>query len=118
MKRFGLIGLCAALAASGQAWAGGPPSGAGLAGAKAYVDWIYRSLPNDHFDIDQLRYTPELRRWMDRDRAYSARRNEVGALDGIPFCDCQDFDGNYRFATRIVRTPDGATARVRLRNGP
>ena len=115
MKLIGPIALCMALATSAQALVAGPPSGAGLAGTKAYVDWIYRSLPNA--PTDHVRYAPALRRWMDRDAAYSARRSEVGALDGIPFCGCQDFDAGYRFETHVVATATGATARVRLHNG-
>lgn len=116
MRRFWMLALCAALAAGGPALAE-PRPGGGLANAKAYVDWIYRSIRGDRFDFRQVRFTLELRQWMDRDARYSASKGEVGALDGIPFCDCQDFDPNYRFETQIVRTATGASARVRLRNG-
>ena len=118
MKLFGWVGLGAALAAGGQATAAGPPTPAGMVGAKAYVDWIYRSLPNDDFDdADGVRYAPELRRWLERDRAWSARTGYVGAIDAVPFCDCQDTTDNYRFESRVVKTAAGATAHVRLRNG-
>jgi len=62
-------------------------------------------------------FEPALARAMRRDAKESSRLNEVGALDGDPFCDCQDFE---RFTARIVSIEiarDRARAVLRFVNG-
>ena len=89
-----------------------------LAGAKSYVEAIYRSIPA-RFDYGMVHYAPELSALMKRDAVFSKVPGDVGVLDGIPFCDCQDSDPNYRILrTRMTAFRRvGATVIVDLRNG-
>ena len=88
------------------------PSG----GARAYAEEIYRRLPDDRFDLRQLRYAPVLRTLLAREAA--AAHGEVSLIDSVPFCACQDTSEDYAFTTEVRPAPaDRAEVLVHLRNG-
>jgi len=95
----------------------GAATPAELGQAKAYVEGIYRAIPGP-FDYASVRYAPELKALMDRDRAYSKATGDIGVADGVPFCDCQDTAPNYRIMSSSVaaRGATGAIVTVMLRN--
>jgi hypothetical protein len=90
-----------------------------LASARAFVERTYRAYCRDcavRFDREALRlFTPRLMALVRRDRRLTPR-GEVGALDGDPICDCQDFD--IRDVRVEVRPAGGggAHAVARFRN--
>jgi len=62
-------------------------------------------------------FEPKLARAMRRDAKESSPRNIVGALDGVRFCDCQDYE---RFTAKIVSihiAHDRARAVLHFLNG-
>lgn len=85
--------------------------------AKAYVERIYRTIPG-RFDYAAVHYAPELKNLIDRDGAWSRASGDVGVVDGIAFCDCQDTAANYRIMSTNVaaRGATGAVVTVMLRN--
>jgi hypothetical protein len=85
--------------------------------AKAYVDGIYRALPEDGFDYRKVRYAPILRALIAKDDRIGAAIGGVNLIDAVPFCECQDTDIGYHFETRGVATASGATVHIRLTNG-
>jgi len=93
------------------------PAGAGPPGtAAAAVEGIYLDLPRLKFDYRKVRYAPELNRLLAREAA--AAGGEVGLLDAVPFCDCQDTANNFGFHTISVAVgPNQAVVTVQLRNG-
>jgi len=95
----------------------GAATPAELAQAKAYVEGIYRAIPGP-FDYASVRYAPELKSLIDRDRAYSKATGDIGVSDGVPFCDCQDTAANYRIMSSGVAAHGaaGAIVTVMLRN--
>lgn len=105
---FGLLSLLVCLAAAA------PP----LSDAKAYVIGIYRQIP-ENFDYHTVRYAARLGGLLRRDAAFSRRSGDVGVLDGVPFCDCQDTTPNYRILQSAVesRGSNGAAVSVQIRNG-
>lgn len=70
-----------------------------LQDAKAYVDSIYRALPGQ-FDYRNVRYGTTLKSLIAADDAQSG--GEVGAIDGVPFCQCQDTSGPYSFSSTVT----------------
>lgn len=92
------------------------PAAAPAADARAAVDAIYRDLPREEFDYRKIRYAPILKRLLARETADA--NGEVGLIDAVPFCDCQDTAEDYAFTTSS-RTTSATTAKVtvRLRNG-
>jgi len=54
-----------------------------------------------------------------RDGAFSRRSGDVGAIEGIPFCSCQDTDPDYRILKTAVKPlgSNGAMVSVLLHNG-
>lgn len=116
MRRFlALSGLLAgALAFAAPAGAATP---AELRQAKAYVERIYRAIPG-RFDYAAVHYAPELKNLVDRDGAWSRASGDVGVVDGIAFCDCQDTAANYRIMSIGVAASGatGAVVTVTLRN--
>lgn len=93
------------------------PAGAGPPGtAAAAVEGIYRDLPRLEFNYRKVRYAPELNRLLAREAA--AAGGEVGFLDAVPFCDCQDTAKNFGFQTSSISFgPNQAVVTVHLRNG-
>ena len=116
MRKFlALSGILAgALACSAPAGAATP---AELRRAKAYVERIYRAIPG-RFDYASVHYARELKNLVDRDAAWSRTSGDVGVVDGIAFCDCQDTAPNYRIMSSSVaaRGTTGAVVTVILRN--
>jgi hypothetical protein len=106
--------LAGALAFAAPAEAATP---AQLRQAKAYVEGIYRTIPG-RFDYAAAHYAPELKNLVDRDGAWSRASGDVGVVDGIAFCDCQDTAPNYRIMSSSVaaRGATGAIVTVMLRN--
>ena len=84
--------------------------------AQAYVVAIYRQLPQARFDFRHVRYAPLLRTLLDQEAA--AAHGEVGLIDSVPFCACQDTAGDYAFTVESRLAPtDRAEVLVHLRNG-
>ncbi len=96
-----------------------PARSADLAGAKAFVAWIYRHYPTsgrEHaFDVlgsEMPRvFHPSLIGLIKEDERLAD--GEVGALDGDPLCDCQD-DGGSKFTIRSVRPAEFSRATVEV----
>ncbi|WCT73443.1 hypothetical protein PQ455_17845 [Sphingomonas naphthae] len=88
-----------------------------LPGACAFVAHLYTILPAAGRDMTP--YAPPLRALMARDAAYSETSGDVGALDAMPLCDCQDMAADYRVTTLRATAParNRATVVVSLRNG-
>ncbi|HEX4693685.1 hypothetical protein [Sphingomonas sp.] len=107
--------MSALLAFAFVASVSGEPAATRLDAAKAYVQAIYRRIPGK-FNYRLVRYVPELRRLIERDDA--AAKGEIGAIDAVPFCDCQDTATNYRvLRTSVESTPrGGARVTTFLRN--
>jgi hypothetical protein len=109
-RRFALAILaCAALA-------GSPARAGDLAGARAFVAWIYShyttATRRPTFDAlgaanKRAIFAPSLVALFDEDTRLA--HGEVGALDGDPLCDCQD-DGGMTFKIASVRSVDPAHA--------
>lgn len=116
MRKFlTLSGLLAgALASAVPAGAATP---AELKAAKSYVERVYRAIPG-RFDYAAVHYAPELKNLVDRDAAWSRASGDVGVIDGIMFCDCQDTAPNYRIVSISVAASrtTGAVVTVMLRN--
>ena len=95
----------------------GAATPAELGRAKAYIESIYRTIPG-RFDYASVHYAPKLKTLIDRDGAYSRASGDVGVVDGIPFCDCQDTAPNYRIISTSVAAhgATGAIVTVMLRN--
>jgi hypothetical protein len=112
------MGKCLALMMSlALAAPAGAATPAELGRAKAYIEGIYRTIPG-RFDYAAVHYAPELKRLIDRDGAWSRASGDVGVVDGIPFCDCQDTARNYRIMSSSVAAhgASGAIVTVMLRN--
>ena len=88
-----------------------------LADAKAYVVSIYRQIPG-HFDDSRVRYSSKLGALIRRDNAFSRRSGDVGAIEAVPFCGCQDTDPDYRIVATSVKPlgAKGAAVSVLLHN--
>ena len=88
-----------------------------LGQAKAYVEGIYRTIPG-RFDYASVHYAPELKKLVDRDGAYSRASGDVGVIDGIPFCDCQDTTPKYQImrSSVVARGAAGAVVTIILRD--
>jgi len=61
-------------------------------------------------------FTPELARIMEADATAAAKRKEVGALDGDPFVDAQDFEITDVKIDVKDSAPDKATGTVTFKN--
>ena len=84
--------------------------------ARAYVEAIYRRLPEERFDFRHVRYAPLLRTLLNREAA--AAHGEVGLIDDVPFCACQDTAEDYAFTAESRPAPaDRAEVLVHLHNG-
>ena len=112
MRKFLALAMLALLAAPAEA-----ATPAQLAQARAYVEGIYRTIPG-RFDYAAVRYAPELRKLVDRDSAWSRASGDVGVVDGVPFCDCQDTTPRYRVMSSSVaaRGAAGAVVTILLRD--
>ena len=85
-----------------------------LADAEAYVVDIYRQIPGG-FDY----YTSRLGALLRRDARFSRRSGDVGVVEAVPFCACQDTVAGYRILRSSV-APGGsnrAVVSILLRNG-
>ena len=85
---------------------------------RQFVGQVYTHYRHDGFnplEHPSLYFTPALATAIARDSS----GGEVGALDGDPLCDCQDYG---RLSARIVSLsqpdPRSASARVRVTLGP
>ena len=88
------------------------------ASARAFVERLYRAYHGDGPDYLGHRakavFTPRLIALIRRDAALA--HGEVGALDGDPICDCQDFEITSVRAEIRLAGPGRAVAVVRFRN--
>lgn len=92
------------------------------AGAETFLRSIYEQyLAKDSKGVALERrdlkrwFTPSLAALIQRDRDHAARRHEVGALDGDPFIDAQDWElSDLHLAA--VPSPTGAQGRVSFVN--
>jgi hypothetical protein len=104
-----------ALAVLAAAAISAPAGATDLAGARAFVTWLYSHYPTSGrtHGFDSLGpaigsvFHPSLINLITEDRRLAD--GEVGALDGDPICDCQD-DGGMRFTIRSVRASDFSRA--------
>lgn len=114
-----MIGLLLALAAPAVA---GPPQ-TPAAAAKAFLDGIYgpwmlklkkpngpsyKEPPHDRV------YVPEITALLTKDEKNSARSGEVGVIDGVILCSCQDDGGMTAKVSVPAATATAATAKVAL----
>lgn len=97
--------------------------------AKAFVDGLYRpwvaalkrdpnglrvgSMPRDDTSV----YTPELAGLLAKDARISRRTGDVGVIDWVILCSCQDDGGLAAKVTVPVATATSATAKVALSFG-
>lgn len=112
----GLLLVCAAPAIAM------PASQTPAASAKAFVDGLYRpwiaalKRGNDNYRLkdDESVYVPELAALIRKDERISARTNEVGVIDWVILCSCQD-DGGLGYSINVpAATATNATAKVAL----
>lgn len=113
--------LCALLAISLTTSAAATPPQPNTASAKAFVERVYAPYIAGDTKVDWLGasapkvFAPSLLRLIHRDQ--EGHPGEVGALDGDPICNCQDFEAFTRFALDVRRTaPTRARATVRFHN--
>ncbi|THD38269.1 MAG: DUF3828 domain-containing protein [Sphingomonas sp.] len=119
MKR-AMIGLMLALAAPAGAAPATP-----AAEAKAFVEGIYkpwmaalkRGSAMYQPPGDGRIYTAEIAALLAKDRRISNRTNEVGVIDWVILCSCQDDAGLGYRVTVPAATPRAATAKVALSFG-
>jgi hypothetical protein len=91
--------------------------------AKAFLDGIYGpwmqrlKKPNGPFykepPHDRV-YVPEITALLTKDEKNSARSGEVGVIDGVILCSCQDDGGMTAKVSVPAATATGATAKVAL----
>ena len=118
--RWVTIGLALTLAVPGTAT---PPPPKPAASAKAFLDSIYgpwmqrvrkpngpayKEPPHDRI------YVPEIAALLARDERNSARTGEVGVIDGVILCSCQDDGGMTATISVPAATATAATAKVAL----
>jgi hypothetical protein len=109
----GIKGMALAVLAAASMW--GPARAADIAGAKAFVGWLYAHYPTagrahafDPLGSAMPRvFHPSLIQLIKEDERLAG--DEVPTLDGDPLCDCQD-DGGSRFTVRSVRAADFSRA--------
>jgi hypothetical protein len=114
-----MFGLLLALGAPAVAG----PSQAPAAAAKAFLDsiygpWmlklkkpngpVYKEPPHDRV------YAPEITALLTKDEKNSARSGEVGVIDGVILCSCQDDGGMTAKVSVSVASATSATAKVAL----
>jgi len=109
------LGIAAALAAPAA-------QAQDQASVRAFLTDIYRHYGSEKqkgasLDDPKRWFEPGLADAMRRDAREAARRGEVGALDGDPFCDCQDFEWFTAKIGPITVAKRSARAVVRFRNG-
>lgn len=100
--------------------ASAPAAGPGVA-AKAFVDGIYarwdRELKRGNWRYqpprDRTIFAPELAALFAKDARIVARTGDMGAIDAVPLCSCQDDEGMR--AVAIVLRADARAAMVRVR---
>lgn len=91
--------------------------------AKAFLDGIYvpwvrqlhtRNGRSFKMPADELIYVPELVQLMKKDQRNSARTGDVGVIDWVILCNCQDDGGMTATVTITAATATTATAKVSL----
>lgn len=122
MKRL-TMALLLAVAAPGVA---APPPQTPAASAKAFLDAIYgpwmqrlkkpggpyyKEPPHDRV------YVPEITALLNKDERTSQRTGEVGVIDGVILCSCQDDGGMTARVSVPAATATSATAKVALAFG-
>ena len=116
----------AALLLSANPVMAAPEPQAPAASAKAFLDAIYGpwtqalKKPNGpaYKEPPAARlYTPEIVALLDKDARNTARSGEVGAIDGIILCSCQDDGGMTVRVSVPVASATAATARVAISFG-
>lgn len=90
-----------------------------LASARAFVEGLYRGYHGDGPDYLGRQasrvFSPGLLALIRRDKALTPR-GDVGALDGDPICDCQDFEITKVAVSVDAKGAGRATARARFLN--
>ena len=117
----GIRGLTLAVLAA--AVIGVPAHAADMAGARAFVTWLYSHYPASGrvHDFDSLGpsiakvFDPSLIALIREDQRLA--NGEVGALDGDPVCDCQD-DAGSTFTVRSLRAMDSTRVVAIVARGP
>lgn len=120
VKRW-MIGSALAL---GMSTAPATPAQAPAASAKAFLDGIYgpwtQRLKNPHGPTyrepphDKV-YVPEIAALLARDERNSRRTGEIGVIDSIILCSCQDDDGmTVKIGVATATTPASAIAKIAL----
>jgi hypothetical protein len=95
------------------------------AGPQAFVEAIYarwraeQRRGNGRYQPprDGRVFAPELAALYARDAALSARTGEMGEVDAVPLCACQDDEGVAATTTLVRADARAATVRVRLSFG-
>ena len=94
----------------------------GAVEARAFLDALYAPFareplqPTPVLTRPALFFEPALARAMIADSDASAKRGEVGVLDGDPICDCQDYVPFKAAISRIVVTKGKIHATVNFNN--
>jgi hypothetical protein len=95
-----------------------PAAAQDAASAKAFLTALYASYHGDGPDIFGKQaakvFSPRLRDLIRRDRELA--HGEVGALDGDPVCNCQDFDIKAVRVDATLTGPGRAQATANFRN--
>ena len=86
------------------------PTPAGLDGARALIDRIYTPYTRGQLMDAGGIFTPEM------EAAIQAASAEEAGLGADPFCQCQDFENLTYSIAALEPAPDGAVARVAVRN--
>lgn len=115
-----MLGLLLALAVPATA---APARQTPAASAKAFLDGIYgpwmqrlkkRGGPAYKEPPHDRVYVPEIAALLTRDERNSARTGEVGVIDGVILCSCQDDGGMIAKVSVPSATATAATAKVAL----
>ena len=95
-----------------------PAAAQDAASAKAFLTALYASYHGDGPDIFGKQaskvFSPRLRGLIRRDRELA--HGEVGALDGDPVCNCQDFEIKDVSVEATLKGPGLAQATAKFRN--
>lgn len=112
--------LAAALLLATGAFAAAP-----AVSAKVFVDGIYarwqRELKRGNWRYqpprDRTLFAPELAALFAKDARIVARTGDMGVIDAVPLCSCQDDEGMRARSTVLRADASAATVRVRLTFG-
>jgi len=85
-----------------------------LGAARQWVVGIYDRLPQANFDWSKQNFDTGLRGLVRRDARFASASRSVGAIDGVPFCDCQDTAEDYRVTRSSARSLGSARAAITI----